>query len=147
MNIVFVCTGNTCRSPLAEGILKKIVGDTDDIKVLSRGLAATEFSKASDNSIRAAMQFGVDISNHRSHILTQDDVYSADLVLTMTSSQAQAIRNALPGESSKVYSIDEYTGCGDIDDPYGGDYDVYLKCASQLMDAAKEIYQKIQEKS
>ena len=143
MNIIFVCTGNTCRSPMAEGIFKNLLKDTDNINVASRGIAACEGEFASENSIKATSELGVDISKHRAHMLTLDDIKKSDYIFTMTQSHATAIKNSLPQYSDKVFSIKEFAECDDISDPYGGDIDLYRKCSFQISDSVTKIYHKL----
>lgn len=143
MNVIFVCTGNTCRSPVAEGLFKKLLKDKDNINVTSRGIAACEGEFASANSIKAASELGVDISNHRAHMLTVDDIREANYIFTMTESHATAIKKSLPQYSDIIFSIKEFAKCDDISDPYGGDIEMYRKCSLQIFDSVKKIYHKL----
>lgn len=149
MNVMFVCTGNTCRSPMAEGFLKKLVSDSgkDGINVCSRGLAAATGESASKNSIIAAAEHGVNISSHASCQLSIEDVQSADLILTMTASHASAIKSAVPDAKNKVFSLSQYVASSDISDPYGGNIEVYRKSASEIMDAVKKVFLKLSDES
>ena len=145
MNIIFVCTGNTCRSPMAEGLFKKRLPHISDITVSSRGLAASTGSPASENSVIAASELGADISGHKAAMLSLKDVEAADFIFTMTSSQAQMLKTMVPQYADKIYSVAEYSDCEDISDPYGGDIEKYRRCAADIDSAVDVIYQKIQE--
>ena len=81
MEIIFVCTGNTCRSPLAEGLMKKLLADRgiDGIEISSAGLAAYPGDEVSEKSVKAAEKYGVDISAHRSRRINQYMLESAVL--------------------------------------------------------------------
>lgn len=127
MNIVFVCTGNICRSPMAEGLFKKLLGERgrEDITCSSAGLAAPEGSPASINAKIAAQELGVDISEHRSRLLTRAIARDADMIVCMTQEHYDVLNRIIPEE--KLYILS-----GGIDDPYGCDLEVYRACAEKI---------------
>ena len=129
MNITFVCTGNTCRSPMAEGIFKKIVEarNINDIQCRSCGLSAYSGDCASPNAVEAVKKYGVNIENHRSSVLTQYLVLETDLFICMTAAHAQALKNALYMYNKKITVLG-----GGISDPYGGNLEVYENCADEI---------------
>ncbi len=130
MQVVFVCTGNTCRSPMAEGILKNY---KEDISVLSRGLYVPEEINASFNSIKAMEEMDIDISSHRSKQLTTREAEESDLVITMTQGHKNTILSAYPKFADKTFTLAEYAGdSGDVSDPYGMDFDAYRRCAKRI---------------
>ena len=133
MKVLFVCTGNTCRSPMAEGIFNKLSEGG-----FSRGLMATG-EKASENAVKAMAKMGIDISHHVSKQLTIDDVVSADLVLTMTKVHKGAILNVTPQFENKVFAIGEYDQGDDVADPYGGNEALYDACAQELYNYIEKI--------
>lgn len=144
MNILFVCTGNTCRSPMAEGLAKhKFYGSIPDVSVSSRGLAVVPGSMVSINSVSVLKDRGIDISSHIPKSLSCDDVKNADLVLTMTAVHKEYITNVLPQYKDKVFSISEYTKVSDIADPYGQNEDEYRNCLNELENAINILYEKI----
>lgn len=131
-SILMVCTGNTCRSPMAEGVLKK-TAEGMDIKVSSAGLAASAGAPPSTNAVLAAAEKGVDISAHRARQLTADLTESFDLIVTMTASHKQMILAAMPDIKDKVVTLGEWSGAGgDVRDPFGGDLDCYRRCLEQI---------------
>ncbi len=143
MRIMFVCTGNTCRSPMAEIILKsklKLAG-IKNVRVSSAGLCANEGEKISKNSSLALKQMGLKSYSFKSKQLTPVSLLKSDLVLCMTSEHKRAI-SSFPG----VYSVSEYTGLKDISDPYGQDLSVYIKTSHEIEDVCNEILNKILNK-
>lgn len=143
MNIMFVCTGNSCRSPMAEGILKSLAGD--EFNVSSAGISAYTPHSASDNAVSAMDEMGIDISDHISTQITHEIIAEADLVLTMTAGHKHILIDLLPDHSDRIYTLKEfaYGEEGDVADPYGGDMDVYRDCAGEIKDAVYAVYDKL----
>lgn len=132
--IIFVCTGNTCRSPMAEIIAKDIFKRRKiNIDVMSRGIAVYFPSEASENSIKALEKYNLDLSKHTAKQIEQSDIVSSNLILTMTN-QHKAFVKKMAGDSVNVFTLKEYIKVGndDISDPYGGDILDYQKCADEL---------------
>lgn len=137
--IGFVCTGNTCRSPMAEGIFRSL---TKEFEVASMGIFPT-YSSAATNAVLVMKQQGIDISNHVSSGL--DNIGEFDLILTMTEDQAEMLNSIY--KDMNIYSIKEFaTGKkGDVIDPYGGSVDIYRNTADELRDLVIKIIQKLEE--
>ena len=137
--MLFVCTGNTCRSPLAASLCKKLLADrlgctieelpARGYHVLSAGLAAVEGGPAAVEAEQAARSFGADLSAHRSQPLTPDLADRADYILGMTRSHARALTDYFGHLGVSPRLLDP---AGDIADPIGGDQPVYDECSQQI---------------
>lgn len=136
MRVLFVCTGNTCRSPMAKGIFDRIVkadGSEDRIKSDSAGLSVAVGSKASENAILACEEVNIDISRHRARKINESDIEGWDLYFAMTETHAYILEKAgFP--SNKIYTANAVT------DPFGGDLDVYRECRDKLEKEVKMFY-------
>lgn len=134
--ILFVCTGNTCRSPMAESILSHLLKEKgiEGFEVSSCGLAAVEGQPMSENAKKALECLGFTPKEHRARMFKKDFIGEHNLILTMTDAQKRFI-----GDYKNVMSIPEFTGVGDIDDPYGMGLDEYLKTAELLLKACRVI--------
>src|SRR6266850_4735561 len=136
MRILFVCTGNTCRSPMAEAIARKVAIDRGlfDVEVSSAGTSAWEGAPASDGALLVAMERGMDLNEHRAQSLTRDIVKSNDLILAMGPHHLERIE-ALGGEG-KAFLVTDYASRGashhPINDPVGAELDVYRSTADEL---------------
>lgn len=142
MKILFVCTGNTCRSPMAASMMNKICKENDmDVECSSAGIFAEKGSKASKHSIEAMKNYSIDLSNHSATPLTEALISEYDLILTMTEGHKTMI-SALAKD--KIYTLCEYAGYdGDITDPYGGNLTQYKECAQDIYDCLTDIAEKI----
>jgi len=138
--IVFVCTGNTCRSPMAEALMRqRIAGrlkcsveelEDRDVMIMSAGIAASSGGRASPESVQLMQERGIDISNHESQPLSERLVRFADLILTMTRGHREAIVAQWPDASARTKVICRDNT--DVSDPIGGPIDRYRRCADQI---------------
>jgi protein-tyrosine-phosphatase len=145
-NILFVCTGNTCRSVIAHGLFikiwKQITGDMSNPQVFSAGVGAVDGMRASSEALEILRDEGIDFSRHRSMVLTREMVNRADRIFTMTSAQKNFILANFPEAEGKVWLIHEYafgSDTGDICDPYGQGIDIYRLAADEIQNALRNI--------
>lgn len=141
MKVIFVCTGNTCRSPLAEGLFKKKLSEKglDNIEVTSAGLAAFSGDEVSVNSVNAAKNYGVDISAHIARSLSPYELDDG-LFFCMSRSHMNAL---LPyvGEE-RVFLLKN-----GISDPYGGNQEIYDNCAKEINEALDGVLKTVISKA
>jgi|AntAceMinimDraft_16_1070373.scaffolds.fasta_scaffold01820_6 tRNA threonylcarbamoyl adenosine modification protein (Sua5/YciO/YrdC/YwlC family) len=144
--ILFVCTGNTCRSPIAEYLAKKIIAEKNlKFRVASAGFTA-DGMPISENSNRVLSLNGIDASEHISSLINEGILRKSWLILTMTVKHKRKILQFFPTSASKVYTISEYAGFNiDIADPIGKDIEYYKNTFAEINEKVKIIFEKIKE--
>lgn len=147
MNILFACTGNTCRSPLAEGIARALVAERDitGVSVRSAGTNANHGSPASDGALLVALEQGIDLNGHRAQALTPELVQWSDVILVMGAPHRDRAE-ALGGEG-KAHLLTSYASRGEsarpVADPFGGDLPVYRATFDELLQEIGEVLNRI----
>lgn len=137
--VFFICTGNTCRSPIAEALAKSMCKN-EDIFIASRGILGNG-SPASQAAIEAVLRYKLDLSEHKSKTISKDELETATIILTMTKEHKELIVYSFPEYSEKVFTLYEYVlnEEKDIQDPFGNDFETYMICAKEI----KELIEKI----
>jgi RpiB/LacA/LacB family sugar-phosphate isomerase len=135
--ILFICTGNVCRSPMAEALFRHAMRGRGEFRIFSAGLGAVDGQPPTQHSVRAMGELGVDISAQRSRMLTTDLVRQADIILGMTHSHVDTIALLYPAAAEKTFLLREFdetleTYEKDIGDPIGSAYGVYVDCRDQI---------------
>jgi protein-tyrosine-phosphatase len=139
--VLFVCTGNTCRSPMAETLFRHRAGDIE-WEASSAGTFAMPGSPASENSIAAMKELGIDISNHRSQPLTSELVNSVDLIITMTAGHRAQILDIFPEVEDRVFLINAFGTSkvpADVSDPFGGSLSAYTQIRDEIDRALSDL--------
>jgi protein-tyrosine phosphatase len=138
-NILVICIGNICRSPMAEGMLKQALpGKT----IRSAGLGALVGSPADPHSVQIMAEQGIDISAHRAQSISTRLVQEADLILTMDLEQKQAVENGFIGSKGKVFRLGEFAKL-DIADPYRQGIDRFRKAHSLIQQGVQVFAKRI----
>jgi protein-tyrosine-phosphatase len=145
MKVIFVCTGNTCRSPMAEGFANFYNNRYhSEMELCSRGVMVREGSRVHANAVIAMENFSNDISDHRAKVLKQFDITEDTLVLAMTENHVSFIKENYLIEDHQLFSLKAYAGeVGDISDPFGMSQNIYNACAAEIKDAVKASIKKM----
>lgn len=140
--IIFICTGNTCRSPMAEGLFRAHDGEAaTGLVAASAGLFTQEGMPASENAVTAAAELGADIGNHRSRMLTAELAREARYLVCMTGAHYDRICEMLPQEKDKVFTLLPQ----DISDPFGGNLETYRRAAAEIDKGVKSIIERLKK--
>lgn len=150
MKIMFICTGNICRSAMAEGMMKKLTKDNNlNLDICSCGIYAEDGDYATYNAIEASEYYDVDIKNHRATNIKNSKIKEMDLILCATESHKHSVIYMYPELKEKTYTMKEYAKIDkdgqdmDIKDPWGYDLNIYQNCAKEIEGCLIKIIEKL----
>jgi protein-tyrosine-phosphatase len=144
VNLLFVCTGNTCRSPMAEGFSRRFLAEQLGCRpeelakhgygIGSAGTMAVLGGRAADHAVAACRQRDIDISGHVSQPLSVELIHQADQIFTMCQHHTETVLTMVPSARERTVRLDP---AGDVADPMGGDETVYNRCAERIAEALR----------
>jgi protein-tyrosine-phosphatase len=151
MKIMFICTGNICRSAMAHWLMKKKLQEKNinNIEVYSSGIYAMAGDGSTDEAIEVMEEYGVDLKQHRATVTSSSNIKEMDLILCMTASHRQTLIQMYPNLTNKIYTLKEYVGIDEIDikDPWGYGIVTYRYCAAEIDMCLDKLIQKLQNEN
>lgn len=146
--IMFICTGNICRSAMADALMKKLAKDSNkDIEVYSCGIFAEDGDMPTFNAVEAIKEYDVDLKLHRATNIRNSRIEDMDIILCATVLHKNNVINMYPNLKDKIFTIKEYADYDkndlDIPDPWGYDIETYRFCASTISKCLNKIIDKI----
>ena len=149
--VLFICTGNICRSPMAEGLFSDLVKkNSSEFVIQSAGVGAQNDLPPSENSVRAMLAIDIDITRQLSQMVTAELVKEANMIIGMTQGHSDMINLMFPEVSEKTFILREFDQSipvseRDISDPIGGSYDVYSDCRDQIKEGIISLLNSIKQ--
>jgi protein-tyrosine phosphatase len=148
MTILFVCTGNTCRSPMAAAYFQHLCEAAEvDVSVESAGLTAFDGEPLSEAAAKALNREGVDTPTSRSRQLTDDHVTAADLIVTMTHAHLAQLQHSPVAAPEKTFTLMSFVDSkANIDDPFGGNVGEYRQCLTTMKPALDALLEHVNKR-
>lgn len=146
--VLFVCTGNTCRSPMAEAILKS--RNLPGIEVKSAGVYAADGSAASENTRKVLAENGILFDSHQASLLNEALVNWTSYIITMTATHKAAVISMFPDAAGKTFTLKEFAignSMSDIADPFGGPIEQYRHTYNEMNDMIIKMIQRLQKEN
>ena len=151
MNIMFICTGNICRSAMAHALCEKKIKDLNkqNIKVFSSGIYAETGDTPTYNAIETMEEYEINLRNHRATNIKTSNINDMDLILCATNSHKIGVLDMYPNLQDKVFTMKEYVNFDkenndiNIKDPWGYDIETYRFCAAEIDKCLDLLLQKI----
>ncbi len=148
--IIFVCTGNICRSPMAQYYAQSVINkraNAEDYYIESAGINAYQGECSTQNAIDAMKQYGIDLYKHRANTLENSLIEDADYIIGMTELHKKILMQIYPKLKNKIFTLREVAGndmySKDIEDPWGYNLDVYINIAKEIVENVDKFLEKI----
>lgn len=140
--LLFVCTGNTCRSPMAERLMAKLCKPFPDWEFRSAGVFASAGAPASGMAVEALREKGISVEDHKARPLSPDMVREAEVVIAMTASHRDLVLQMVPEAASKTHTLHSFGSAkpnADVLDPFGGGLDTYRLVRDEIESALADV--------
>lgn len=146
MNIMFICTGNICRSAMAHAMLEKKIKEINkDIEVYSCGIFAENGDISTNEAVQTMKEYDIDLKKHKATNIQNSNIKDMDIILCATTAHKNNVINMYPELKEKIFTMKEYAGYNndlDIKDPWGYGIDVYKRCAKEIEECINKYIKK-----